>query len=67
MVMIDQAQLLELLEAKKALDEQKRQQAQQQMTAQASTDFIGQAFSSTLFLTPPKENQTAPQKNHYNA
>jgi len=56
--MIDQAQLAELMEAKKILDLQKNSSVKALWNShKATNDLIGQAFSSNsgLFLTPPKE------------
>ena len=59
MVMINQQQLAELMEAKKILDMQKNNKVEALWNSSAATnDLIGKAFNSGsgLFLTPPKES-----------
>jgi len=59
MVMIDQQQLIELMEAKKMLEMQKNNKVEALWSSQTATnDLIGKAFNSGtgLFLTPPKES-----------
>ena len=58
MIMIDQQQLAELMEAKKILDLQKNSKVQALWNSSTATnDLIGKAFDNGagLFLTPPKE------------
>ena len=58
MIMIDQQQLAELMEAKKILDLQKNSKVEALWNSSTATnELIGKAFNqpSGLFMTPPKE------------